>query len=292
MLTSLARLKDTTRIDAFLTGISATGNYDGAENEALSTAAGLLPPPRAADLLERIIARNASRAPGGCTGLLARFAAADASALLLPAAKALVDALPGDPAQATTADRWQRVAPMKPGLIVNLFTVLGRLGADAQAEQAADHLLTWPQSYPMDALLLPALVQLTEDAATRDLPSVQRLRGACLDHLRQRIGEPLEAPRDWARPCTIACTCSHCSELARFLAGPDRQTYILKSAEITRRHVEESIRRGACDLDCKTERRGRPYSLVCTKNQASYERRARQRETDLANQARLQAVSD
>jgi len=291
MLTSLARLKDTTRIDDFLTGISANGNYDGVENEALTTAAGLLPARRAADLLERIIARNTSRAPSGCTNLLARFTAAHARARLLPAAKALVDVLPGNPAQADTADRWQRVAPLEPGLIVDLLTALGRLGAEAQAEQAADHLLAWPQTYAMDGLLLLALVQLTEDAATRDLLSVQRLRGACLDHLRRRIGEPLEAPRDWARPCTIACTCSHCSELARFLAGPDRQTWILKAAEMTRRHVEESIRRGACDLDCKTERRGRPYSLECTKNQATYERRARQREKDLANQARLQAVS-
>jgi hypothetical protein len=32
-----------------------------------------------------------------------------------------------------------------------------------------------------------------------------------------------------------------------------------------------------------TDRRGRPYSLVCTKNQASYDRRAKQRENDLAD---------
>ena len=36
-----------------------------------------------------------------------------------------------------------------------------------------------------------------------------------------------------------------------------------------------------------TDRRGRPYSLVCTKNQASYERRAKQRRQDTENLARL-----
>jgi hypothetical protein len=41
------------------------------------------------------------------------------------------------------------------------------------------------------------------------------------------------------------------------------------------------------DVDTMTDRHGRPYSLVCTKNQASYERRARQRTQDLADIARL-----
>ena len=36
-----------------------------------------------------------------------------------------------------------------------------------------------------------------------------------------------------------------------------------------------------------TDRRGRPYSLVCTKNQASYERRAKQRRQDLKDLALL-----
>jgi hypothetical protein len=36
-----------------------------------------------------------------------------------------------------------------------------------------------------------------------------------------------------------------------------------------------------------TDRRGRPYSLVCTKNQASYDRRVKQRTDDLANIERL-----
>jgi len=40
-----------------------------------------------------------------------------------------------------------------------------------------------------------------------------------------------------------------------------------------------------------TDRRGRPYSLVCTKNQASYDRRAHQRQQDLAHLARLETPS-
>ena len=40
-------------------------------------------------------------------------------------------------------------------------------------------------------------------------------------------------------------------------------------------------------LDLTTDRHGRPYTLVCTKNQASYDRRAKQRKQDLEDLARL-----
>jgi hypothetical protein len=54
--------------------------------------------------------------------------------------------------------------------------------------------------------------------------------------------------------------------------------------------VEDSIRRAGCDLDRATDKRGRPYGLVCTKNQASYDQRAQQRQKDLAEVARLEVA--
>ena len=48
-----------------------------------------------------------------------------------------------------------------------------------------------------------------------------------------------------------------------------------------------SIQRDGCDVDGETERRGSPYSLVCTKNQASYDRRAKQRKQDLDDLRRI-----
>ena len=42
-----------------------------------------------------------------------------------------------------------------------------------------------------------------------------------------------------------------------------------------------------CDLDLTTERRGSPHTLVATKNQASYERRSKQRRQDLEHVSAL-----
>jgi hypothetical protein len=62
---------------------------------------------------------------------------------------------------------------------------------------------------------------------------------------------------------------------------------VFKAAQTGRDHVEQTIRRAQCDLDVRTHQRGRPYSLICTKNQASYDRRMKQRKQDLADLERL-----
>ncbi len=43
--------------------------------------------------------------------------------------------------------------------------------------------------------------------------------------------------------------------------------------EDLRSHLERTIERDRLDLDHETERRGRPHTLVCTKNRASHSRR-------------------
>jgi len=292
MLTLLSRRQDTARIDALLADLTATGVYGQGDNEAVVQAAGLLPPPRAAELIERIIAGNAATNLSACSDLLARCTAvaqgAGRTADLLPAAATLVKALPGDPAQAPKPDAWRPPLTVEPGVVVDLMTALGRLDA-ALADRAADHMLAWPKTYGLDTVLVPAVLELTGQAESRDLAPVQRLRTACLEHLRARIAKPLEPPRDWARASHIACRCPNCQELSHFLADPKRESWTFKAAEAARSHVAASVQQSHCDLDLTTDRRGRPYSLVCAKNQASYDRLAQQRRQDLEYQARLEA---
>ena len=47
------------------------------------------------------------------------------------------------------------------------------------------------------------------------------------------------------------------------------------------------VRNAACDLDLTAEKRGSPHTLVAIKNQASYERRAKQRRQDLKHVSAL-----
>jgi len=113
------------------------------------------------------------------------------------------------------------------------------------------------------------------------------LRAACLHHLRARIAEPLAPPADWRRVSAVSCHCEHCKRLSAYLADPTQKVWNFRAAEQHRSHVAATIRSSHVDLDTATDRRGRPYGLVCTKNQASYERRAKQRTQDLADLTQL-----
>ena len=115
----------------------------------------------------------------------------------------------------------------------------------------------------------------------------RRLREAALDHLGRRIALPLEAPRDWARANPVKCKCADCRALGAFLVASGQRLWLLKAVQGRRTHVEQSVRSAACDLDLTTERRGSPHTLVATKNQASYQRRAKQRRQDLEHLAAL-----
>ena len=143
------------------------------------------------------------------------------------------------------------------------------------------------QPYGLDTVPIPATRTLLDPAIPSCAAAIGKLRTACLTHLHTRVAEPLAPPTDCARQADVSCRCLRCSELARFLTDPERRAWVFKAAEADRRHVEEVIKGASCDVDVATDRQGRPYSLVCTKNQASYERRAKQRRGDLKNLARL-----
>jgi hypothetical protein len=287
MLDALARLGNAARIDAFLTEISAEGVYAASDNEAIVRAAALLVPARATDLLVRIIGCNAGAHLGACGDLLRRCVRAppDVTSDLAQIGAALVDVLPGDPARSAPS-RGARPAPLRPAFVVDLLTATSVVDAGLAA-RAVEHLLSWPKMYQPDELLVPAALSFAKQAKHTAWPAIQRLREACLDHLRSRIALPLEPPRDWTRSNSLRCACADCSDLGAFLIDPDRKEWRLKAAQIRRSHVEGSVLNTPCDVDLTTERRGSPHALVATKNQASYERRAKQRRQDLQQVAAL-----
>jgi predicted 2-oxoglutarate/Fe(II)-dependent dioxygenase YbiX len=293
MLSSLTQLRDTVHIDTFLSTISARGLYHGSENEVLVRAARLLLPERTTGLMEQIVAANAPVMPGACAGLLAQISRgtwpAGHPVHFQPAAALLVEALL-EPHVSSDPDGYPRWSePIEPRLIVDLLTALDRIDTPILASRVVEHVLGSQASFGMDAIIVPAALDLTERASTADIASVQRLRAACLDHLHHRIAEPLEPPADFARMNPVICRCAHCAELGLFLVDPGRKEWVLKAAQHFRSHVEGIIRQHGCDLDCATSRVGSPHRLICTKNQASYKRRVRQRKDDLRYVERLDA---
>jgi predicted 2-oxoglutarate/Fe(II)-dependent dioxygenase YbiX len=293
VLSQLVRLQDREHIESMLANIVAAGGYAVGDNAGLVEALKLLPVPRIGSLLLAVVQGNADLHIGGCADLLARAAAVSAwRGQVLGAAQALLDAMPGDPARPRSqADEWRRER-VDAGVVHDTLRALdfgGPAGLAALADKAVTHWLAWPKTYGMDAVIVPALRRLADRPAQLNRPACLRLRVAALDHLRARSSLDLAPPADWRREARMSCRCEHCLALSRFVQSAEQEVWRFKARETDRRHVQDSIRQGRHDVDCSTERKGSPHVLVCTKNQASYERRVAQRRADLDDLARLKA---
>jgi hypothetical protein len=279
MLDLQVRLRNVARIEQFLAELSARGNYAASDNEEIIRAAANLQQPRATELLVEIVRRNAAAHLQACGDLLLRCVAAPATPVeAAQVGAALIEVLPGDPDKPVQRDVYSRPAPVRPGFVVDLLMAASRIDAGLAA-RAVEHLLALPKTYTPDAVLVPAALALAKLGESSS--AAGRLREASLNHLRRRIALSLEAPRDWSRTNPLKCACADCRALGAFLVDPRERQWCLKAAQDRRSHVEGSVRNAACDVDLATERRGSPHTLVATKNQATYERRAKQRRQDL-----------
>jgi predicted 2-oxoglutarate/Fe(II)-dependent dioxygenase YbiX len=284
-LNLLRRLGDASRIEALLVVTAGRRGFDIGDCAAISDALCALPPDRAAPLARSLIESAAEMAAGACAGLLAGLSAAN-PALATGAARALVAALPGDPGRGPADLTWRRGPGVGVDFIVDLFTALCRIDP-MLAAVSADHVLEWPATYDLDAVLIPAVVTLLDSPVAAGQAAARRLRDACVGHLNVRIALPLEPPKDWRRDNTLGCQCKDCQALGTYLGDAAQEIWVFAAAEARRRHVEATIRQAHCDVGMATERRGSPHRLICTKNQASYKRRCIQRDNDLALRQRL-----
>jgi hypothetical protein len=290
MLGALTRLGAADRIEALFDRIAARGGTAKDNNAVMADALARLTRERQLAVIERLFAATAATSLGACVNLLLRVVTASPPALvadLAGAATLLIEALPGDQAPPVAAWPGQRPSPVDPDLVVDLVIALVALDASL-AGLAVDRLLAAPNSFGFDAVLVPAASVLIGVPGPSRAPAFERLRTACLNHLRARIALPLEPPKDWRRRHDLPCACADCTDLSRFLADPADQRWVFKAATPRREHLERTIRTARCDVDTVTTTQGRPYSLVCTKNQASYQRQVTQRARDRVDLKQLE----
>jgi len=286
MLDALYRLGDSERIGGFLSEITAAGKLGLHMTKSAARALRLLEPVKATDLVQQIVLGNAEHADASAK-LLADSAAMPNRVDLKPAAHALLTVLPGDPAiKLPGSQPWTPPRKATADLVADALVAFDRI-EPAKTAILFDLIEAWPRTYDPDTVLVPAGLKL---ARTRVKPTeaVQRLRSLCMTHLRTRIAETLQPPADWVRHADLTCSCAYCRDLAKFLADPTQKSWMFKAAEPSRRHIQAVIREQDIDIDTTTIRKGSPHILACTKNQASYERRVRQRQQDLKNLERFE----
>lgn len=290
MCQALARLGEPALVEQLLERLVHAASHASTDNASILDAMGLLADDVASAWLAKIAAAHGNNELGASAGLLRQALQggfAKKPQQLRPAAEALLATLPGDPDKAPK-DQWGRARLNRPdsASLVDVIAIVDRVDIEL-AKRTAEHVLAWPRHFGLDALLVPSLKRLIQSKHCAGA-ACEALHRAAVDHVQKRIAEPLEAPRDWGRPNPVRCDCEHCRELSRFLVDPNEERWTLRAAQQIRTHVENTIRHAPADVDCETVRRGSPHSLICTKNQASYQRRVSQRKQDLADLAILQ----
>ncbi len=193
-----------------------------------------------------------------------------------------------------TSSNVQRTKVARLDLLPPLVLSFVTLNRSDLLVRLVDHILSLPKKYPFTRTQIPALLQLQvslKKTLKEASPPIRKWLTAIREKLKKRVAAPPQEPADWRRDSKMSCQCEDCTKVSQFLGNAQRKTLRLPLAKERRRHLHQVIDRDLLDLSHVTERRGRPYTLVCTKNKASYERALRAHRVDLDHLEKIQALS-
>ena len=296
----LCRLGDRSVTLRFLREV-ATSSYRGGLNEELAAA---ITPAALRDWLPEFISANLLRSTDGVIDLVWRLSrvpnpAPDAGRqrALRDAAQLLLHTISGALERRTNAARDRSLRnppkPLEAGTVRNLLALAWHFDLGHEADATAALLIEHPAAAPPDRTVPEALAELsrlTQRAAPA--PGFMTLWRHAAGALLARSAQPPAAPSDWALEATMSCRCPHCRRLQQFYGAPRERVLRLPIRAELRRHVHQIIDSNGLDLIHKTERKGSPYTLVCTKTRAGHQRRLAQHAEDITNMRSLVASAE
>ena len=296
MLRLLSATEDRGRTVRFLREV-VLRRYGGGENDDLIPALGRLGPEATKRFLLDLAGSGFTLRPEETLALLRQLGEEHGGAnpawddtlregiraILLSLAAALSPGTASDPRGRDT----RRPKRLDERAVRELFRLAWRYGVESEAEAAAHAVAGDPQVVRPGRALPAALRELSGEEGLANGIAFATLWRHATDFLLSRSAEPPEAPRDWAITADIACTCEHCRRLKAFCRDPDAKVARFPLRKDLRAHLHQTIDRHGIDLDHVTERRGRPYTLVCTKNRASHKRRLAEYAKDVTSMRSL-----
>ena len=292
----LRRLGDEATTRRFLREV-AIPHYSSGENDELLATATVIAPATLQVWLPKFTAVNLPNFPDGVLDLLWRLCPhADSPGepdrhrrpALAAAARSVCRTLPAVVGAS-------HVRPLSAQAIGALLGLIWYCAPAAAAAEVAALLVQQPAAAPPDRALPQALAELASHGgmtgAAAEPAGFATLWRHAASFLLARSAVPPEQPRDWVIETRIACDCEHCARLQAFCADPAGTMIRFRMRQDLRLHVESTIKTGHLDIDCQTERRGSPHTLICTKNRATYERRCAQYAEDIAHMRLLTAAA-
>ena len=281
MLRLLAAIGDEARTVHFLRQV-VLHRYDGSENEDLLAALGGIGPDAGGKFLVEFVKAHLAYRPGDTLELLRRVGQTADPAWGAAPREAVGQALADWPAvmklpAETDGERWEEDEREPKAIdhraIRDLFGLALRCGLTDDAKALAAAVARHPQVVTPDRMIPAALDQLRRQKGLPGAAAYALLWRHAVASLLARSAMAPEAPRDWTIASEIDCDCEHCAKLRAFSKDPAARTKRFPLRKDLRKHLHRIIDGHRLDMSHVTQRRGRPFTLVCTKNRASYRRR-------------------
>ena len=296
MLRLLCAIGDEKQAARFL-GEVALARYAGSENEALAVIVDMIGPSAARRFLLDLVDKHLRRRPTDTLALLrcldeTRDDSADSGwdGALREVVRAILRALPAALPPVRERNReWdllvpeaQRPARFGEEAVHDLFLLALRRGSAAEASTAAGAVVAHPRVVAPDRTLPAALGRLHAEEGAAGSDAFVLLWRHAADFLATRSGKPPEEPRHWTIGANVGCRCELCVKLREFCKDPVARVARFPLRKDLRAHLHQTIDRCGLDIEHVTERRGRPFTLVCTKTRATYRRRLAEYAEDVA----------
>jgi hypothetical protein len=188
---------------------------------------------------------------------------------------------------------WRARGVKRADLLAGLARALSLTQQCDLLSRVVAHALSMPTTYPLTQAHLPALVSLQpwlKKNVEKPCPALKQWVASCREQLETLTAQLTAEPTDFRRPAEVKCKCADCAELNRFLNDPGESEHRFSVKQERRSHLEKRIREHKCDLDLETDRKRSPYTLVCTKNKASYKERLKTSHGDRENLATVRSI--
>ncbi len=181
-----------------------------------------------------------------------------------------------------------KLKELKAQAVRDLFVLAWRAGLTGDAAAAARTIVALPDLAAPERILPAALRELHGEGRLAHAVPFAILWGQAVRRLLERSRTPPEEPGHWKIvDAHLSCSCEHCARLLAFCDDPAAQVARFPLRQDLRTHLHGVIERHNLDMDHVTERKGRPYTLVCTKNRASFLRRLKEYKDDVSWMRRL-----
>ena len=177
--------------------------------------------------------------------------------------------------------------------MASVVRIFATISATEHLDRFWTHVLTDKRHYDLHEVLIPDVKAIDKwiPKVPAAQPAASRLLQHCLAELRAATASPSSRRKTGRATPNSAATARTAARSSRFLRDPAQRVGRFPLRKERRQHLHQQIDRHGCDLTHVTERVGSPQTLVCTKTQASYERRLKQFEVDQKLLAELETLA-